>query len=163
MALIYLSLGTNLGNRNKNLKQAITLLAPEIIIGAISPVYETAPIYVENQPKFLNIACEATTKLGSTDLLKKIKAIEKEIEPTPHTHNQPRIIDIDLLFYDNLVITTPELTIPHPRIAERAFVLVPLADIAPELIHPSLGVSILALRDRLGDASIGVAKAREAL
>jgi 2-amino-4-hydroxy-6-hydroxymethyldihydropteridine diphosphokinase len=161
MASIYLSLGSNLGNRAENLKQAIALLAPEITAGAVSALYETAPMYVEDQPKFLNIVCQATTRLGPTGLLKKIKAIEKEIEPTPHAHNQPRIIDVDLLFYDDAIITTPELTIPHPRITERAFVLVPLADIAPELIHPSLGISILVLKDGLGDASADVAKVRE--
>jgi 2-amino-4-hydroxy-6-hydroxymethyldihydropteridine diphosphokinase len=113
-------------------------------------------MYVTAQPKFLNMACKATTALSPLEVLRKAKAIEKEMEPAPHVHNEPRVIDIDILFYGDATIATPELTIPHPRIAERAFVLVPLADVAPELVHPSLGATILELKNRLGDTSNGV-------
>lgn len=151
MALIYLSLGSNIGDRAANLRRAISMMAPEIVVETLSPVYETEPMYVITQPKFFNMACRASTGLSPLELLHKTKAIEKELETKPHIHNQPRVIDIDILFYDDAAIATTELTIPHPRIAERAFVLVPLADIAPEFAHPNLGATIIELKNRLGD------------
>ncbi len=123
------------------------MLAPEIVVKKVSSVYETAPMYVIEQSKFLNEVCEAMTALSASDVLKKIKLVEKEMGE--HKHNEPRVIDLDLLFYGSETIDTPELKIPHPRIAERAFVLMPMSDIAPNFTHPVLGSTIVELRDDL--------------
>ncbi len=147
MRTIYLGLGSNLGDRDANLKKALAALAPEISVTKASKTYETEPMYVTDQPRFLNMVCEATTELSATDVFKKIQAIEKEMGE--HAHNQPRVIDIDMLFYGNDIVDTPELTVPHPKIAERRFVLEPMADIAPYFVHPVLHVTIRELRDRL--------------
>ena len=151
MTTIYLALGSNLGDREEYLRQARAKLAPEIIVGKISPVYEAEPMYNTVQPTFLNAVCEAATALSSEEVLAKIQGIEREMGE--HVHNQPRIIDIDLLFYGSLTAVFPRLTVPHPKIAERAFVLAPMADIAPDFVHPVLGVTIAELLAQLGDFS----------
>jgi 2-amino-4-hydroxy-6-hydroxymethyldihydropteridine diphosphokinase len=140
---IYLGLGSNLEDKEANLRYATEMLAPEIKVTKTSKVYETEPMYIEDQPKFLNMVVAATTELLAKEVFEKIKSIEKEMGE--HEHNEPRIIDIDLLFYGSEIINTPELTVPHPKIAERQFVLEPMADIAPEFIHPVLNVTIAEL------------------
>lgn len=144
---IYLGLGSNLGDREKNLLHALAALAPEIMVNKKSMLYHTAPMYVEEQPEFLNMVCEATTELSAEDVLKKIRSIEKEMGE--HAHNQPRVIDVDVLFYGREQIRTPELTIPHPGIAERPFVLNPMNEIAPDFVHPVSGATIAELYQRL--------------
>lgn len=134
---IYLGLGSNLGDRMGNLTSAVQHLSRKIAIKKLSSVYETAPMYVKDQPLFLNAVLSATTVLDPPELLHFIKSVEAKLGRQPSYRNAPRLIDIDILFYSNQVIVTPELTIPHPRIAERAFVLVPLVEIAPELVHPA--------------------------
>jgi 2-amino-4-hydroxy-6-hydroxymethyldihydropteridine diphosphokinase len=147
---VYLALGTNLGNRASNLRNALAALPPAFNIILISPVYETAPMYVEAQPKFLNLACSATTSLLPHDALHALKLVEKSLGREPTIRFGPRLIDLDILFYEDLCLNTPELVIPHPSLHERAFVLAPLADIAPKVVHPKLGITIAQLRDNLG-------------
>lgn len=146
---VYLALGSNLGDRVGQLRRALALLDPACRLAAVSPCYESEPAYVRDQPRFLNLVCRAATALAPLALLQLLKRIEAEIGRTPGPRFGPRVVDLDVLFYGDLVLDTPELTIPHPRIAERPFVLVPLGDIAPELRHPTLGLSIAELRDRL--------------
>src|SRR5215213_5551766 len=133
---VYLALGTNLGNRLANLKQAIAALTPQLDVKATSQVYETPPWGFEDQPKFLNQVIKAKTYLNPEPLLKHLKRLEVALGRKESFTNGPRLIDIDILFYDDLVLENPSLVIPHPRLHERGFVLLPLMDIAPDLIHP---------------------------
>ncbi|HVM71285.1 MAG TPA: 2-amino-4-hydroxy-6-hydroxymethyldihydropteridine diphosphokinase [Anaerolineales bacterium] len=142
---VMLALGTNLGDRPGNLRSAIAALPPAVTVQEQSFVYETLPWGVIDQPKFLNMVIRGETRLQPQELLKTLKALEISLGRTPSIHYGPRKIDIDILFYDALILDTPELTLPHPHLHERAFVLVPLADLAPEQIHPVLGRSIRAL------------------
>lgn len=146
MATAYLCLGSNLGEREKNLTQALSLLSQEINLEKVSPVYETKPVGYKEQPLFLNLACQIITDLNPRELLRLAKTIERKMGRAPGRQiNSPRLIDIDILFYDNRIIETQDLTIPHPRLPQRAFVLIPLADIAPKLVHPVLGKNIAEL------------------
>ena len=132
----YLGLGSNLGDRMGSLASAIERLSQNVTIGEKSSVYETEPVGYKEQPLFLNMVVSVVTELGPFELLHLIKQIEREFGRKPSFRNAPRPIDIDILFYGDIVLQTDELTIPHLGIAERAFVLVPLAEIAPALIHP---------------------------
>lgn len=138
MPTTLLSLGTNLGDREANLRDAISALAPAVRVTRESRVYETAPWGFTDQPSFLNMVVEGETDLPPLELLKFLKTLETELGRTPTFRYGPRLIDLDILFYDDLIFQTPELTIPHPKLHERAFVLVPLADVAPEWVHPVL-------------------------
>jgi 2-amino-4-hydroxy-6-hydroxymethyldihydropteridine diphosphokinase len=152
-ANVYLALGTNLGDRMANLRAAVTALPPLVRILTCSPVYETEPWGFTNQPAFLNQALAGETDLSPADLLVHLKRLETTLGRKTTFHYGPRLIDIDVLFYDDLILETPTLILPHPRLQERAFVLVPLADIAPNLLHPLLGKSVhelLAGVDRKG-------------
>lgn len=142
MHTIHLALGTNLGNRTGNLRAAIQSLPPTVIVRQASPVYETPPWGMTDQPAFLNMVLQGETHLSPLELLAYLKNLETELGRTPAVRWGPRLIDMDILFYDNLVLRVPGLTIPHPHLQERAFVLVPLMDIAPDLVHPVLGKSI---------------------
>ena len=138
MATLYLSLGTNLGDRQSNLDTAIALIGQRIgTVSAKSGVMETEPWGFESSNLFLNMAVKVTTELKPLDVLKAAKEIEREMGRTTKSDTdgyQDRIIDIDILLYDDLVMSTPELTIPHPLMRKRRFVMEPLAEIAPELI-----------------------------
>lgn len=133
---IYLALGSNLGDRMGNLASAVERLSQKMTIKKLSSVYETEPVYYEEQPLYLNAVLSAVTELEPFDLLRFVKSIESDLGRQPSFRNAPRLIDIDIVFYSDRVVQTAELIIPHPRIAERAFVLAPLAEIAPELVHP---------------------------
>ena len=155
---IYLSLGTNLGDRLANLRNTLAALPPEVIVLGESKIYETPAWGFEDQPAFLNMAIKGKTELQPEPLLKHLKKLEARLGREPSFHWGPRLIDIDLLFYDEVVLDTPQLVIPHPRLYERAFVLVPLADIAPDLVHPILGKTICQLLEVMNKSGItGVA------
>ncbi|MGA7194973.1 MAG: 2-amino-4-hydroxy-6-hydroxymethyldihydropteridine diphosphokinase [Anaerolineales bacterium] len=143
--IIYLALGTNLGDRSANLRAAIKALSPEIKVIAESKVYETPPWGYENQPAFLNMAVKCETALEPESLLKRLKQLEVQLGREQSFRWGPRLIDIDILFYDDLILESESLTIPHPSLHERAFVLVPLAEIAPNFVHPVLKKSIKEL------------------
>jgi 2-amino-4-hydroxy-6-hydroxymethyldihydropteridine diphosphokinase len=149
MATVYLALGSNLGDREKNLQEARERIAAFVDITRVSSIYETEPVGVKEQPWFLNQVLAGTTVFSPVDLLRRVKKIETEMGRTEGIRFGPRPIDIDILFYDRLIELSPILTIPHPRLHERAFVLIPLAEIAPELIHPRLRVPIRTLLERL--------------
>lgn len=146
---VYLALGANLGDREKNLRDALRQIAPFVEIERVSSIYETEPWGVHDQPWFLNLVCAGTTALSPVDLLRRAKKIENEMGRAEGIRFGPRPIDIDILFYDRVIELSPALTIPHPRLHERAFVLVPLAEIAPTFVHPRLRITIRALLERL--------------
>lgn len=134
--IAYLGLGSNLGHREENIARALELLGRRVGIERISSIYETEPVGYREQPWFLNAVCRVSTMLEPFDLLRLVKEVEGELGRIPSFTNGPRIIDIDILLYGDEVLQANDLTIPHPRLAERPFVLVPLAEIAPELVHP---------------------------
>jgi len=139
---VYLSLGSNVGDRKANLEKALQLLSQWLDVEQVSSLYQTEPVGYTEQPPFLNAICRVETDLGPLQLLSLIKGIEASLGRVPSFPNAPRPIDVDILFYGDLVIETPELTIPHPGIEERAFVLIPLLEIAPNLLHPVRGDTI---------------------
>jgi 2-amino-4-hydroxy-6-hydroxymethyldihydropteridine diphosphokinase len=134
--IVYLALGTNLGDRPANLKQAIASLTPQLEVKTKSQVYETPPWGFVDQPKFLNQVIKANTYLDPEPLLKHLKRLEVALGRKESFPNGPRLIDMDILFYDDLVVDKPSIVIPHPRLHERGFVLLPLLEIAPNLVHP---------------------------
>lgn len=142
MNKIYLALGTNLGDRLANLRDAIDALAPDVTVLRESTIYETPPWGYTDQPAFLNMVVEAKTSLGPRALLDYLKQREEELGRVKNFRYGPRHIDLDILFYDDLVFEDERLQIPHPRLHERAFVLVPLNDLAPDLVHPLLGKDV---------------------
>ena len=133
---VYLALGSNLDDRLANLKQAVASLSPQMEVKARSHIYETPPWGYTDQPKFLNQVVKAKTYLAPEPLLKHLKRLEIALGRKTSFPNGPRLIDMDILFYDDVVLETPLLTLPHPRLHERGFVLLPLMDIAPNLLHP---------------------------
>jgi len=154
MHLIFLALGSNIGEREVNLQAAIHALEPEVHPIACSPVYETPPWGYLDQPKFLNQVIKAETKLSPSKLLDYIKEIEQQQGRQETFRNGPRMIDLDIIFYDQEVIDSPPLTIPHPRLENRAFVLLPLAQLAPQYLHPKLGVTVLDLLAKVDNQGI---------
>jgi 2-amino-4-hydroxy-6-hydroxymethyldihydropteridine diphosphokinase len=145
MATVYLSLGSNLGNRARNLYGALRRLGAKIGLAEISSLYETEPVGLAEQPWFLNLVCSAETVLSPRELLAITKGIEQEMGRERGVRFGPRLIDIDLLLYDDLILQSEDLDIPHPRLHERHFVLIPLNELAPDLIHPILGGTVTDL------------------
>ena len=146
---VYLGLGSNLGDRQANIREAVRLLGAHAERITVSSMYETAPQGFRHQPPFVNAACRAWTALGPFQLMAKVTEIEKAVGRKPSFVNGPRTLDIDILFHGQSTLDRPELTIPHPRLAERGFVLVPLDEIAPDLVHPTLCETVHALLEGL--------------
>ncbi len=158
--IVYLAFGSNLGNRLANLRQALRFLSPAVKVEACSAVYETPPWGILDQPAFYNQVVRATTELSPHALLTYLKQIEQKMGRIETIRNGPRLIDIDILFYDDLELETPQLGIPHPRMEGRAFVWVPLAEIAPNLIHPKLGKTATQVVGELDCSGIHAVEAR---
>jgi 2-amino-4-hydroxy-6-hydroxymethyldihydropteridine diphosphokinase len=142
----FLGLGSNVGDREANLRDAVDRLAPEEIrVLRRSSLYETAPQELRDQPWFLNAVVEVETSLFPMQLLARIREIERQMGRRRLTPKGPRNIDIDILFYASSVIATAELEVPHPRLAQRRFVLEPLAEIAPDFRHPVTGKTAMEM------------------
>jgi len=141
---IYLGLGSNLGDRQANLDRALEFLSQRLRMGKVSSIYDTEPLGESNQPRFLNLVCQAFTRLEPPALLALAKGIERKLGRVGKS-GAPRTIDIDILLYGDQVVETPELTIPHPKMTERAFVLIPLDEIASDIVHPVAGKTIQEL------------------
>lgn len=139
---VYISLGTNLGNRETNLRLAVEQMAEGIEITASSSIYETPPWGVIDQPAFLNQVAGGITSLSPFKLLSFLKRIEQKMGRMKTFRYGPRLIDLDILLYDDRQVCNPRLTIPHPRMCERAFVLVPLAEITPNALIPGTGLTV---------------------
>jgi 2-amino-4-hydroxy-6-hydroxymethyldihydropteridine diphosphokinase len=155
MATAFLGLGTNLGDRFANLRAAVAALSQVADIEALSRIYETAPLYVTDQPAFLNMSARIFTELAPHILLETLKAIEADLGRTASIRYGPRLIDLDILLYDDVVLDTPDLAIPHPRLTERRFALAPLADVAATFVHPLAACTIAELLDCLpGDDDV---------
>jgi 2-amino-4-hydroxy-6-hydroxymethyldihydropteridine diphosphokinase len=151
---VYLSLGSNLGERAKNLQEAIAALRNAgVQVVRTSSLYETEPVDYLDQPWFLNCAVEAETELAAPELLRALRGIEAQMGSKKLIAKGPRLIDLDILLYGNEVIDTPELQVPHPRMHLRRFVLQPLVEIAPNVQHPVSHLSISDLRARTPDKS----------
>ncbi len=151
---IYLSLGSNLGDRAQNLHNAISFLSPKVQSIRQSSIYETEPWGYADQPPFLNMVVKGETDLEPMDLLNALKEIEVSMGRQETFRFGPRLIDLDILFYDQLILDSPTLTIPHPRIIERAFVLIPLAEIDPDYYHPVLKKTVQELKNAVDASSI---------
>ena len=145
MAEVFLGLGSNLGDKASNIRHAVTLLQPHCESIELSRLYKTAPVGYLDQDWFLNAVARAQTRLTPTELLQVIQRIENELKRQRTIPNGPRTIDIDILFYGELCIDDGPLIVPHPRLHERAFVLVPMAELAPKFRHPVLRQTIAAL------------------
>jgi 2-amino-4-hydroxy-6-hydroxymethyldihydropteridine diphosphokinase len=154
MAVAYIGLGANLGDRLATLRTAVQRLRTFGRVTAVSSLYETEPVGYQEQPRFLNAVVALETALPPADLLRALLGIERDLGRTRSFPNAPRTLDLDLLLVEDVILDTLELTLPHPRLPERAFVLVPLAEIAPELVHPGSSQTsrelLRALPDRGG-------------
>lgn len=155
---VYLGLGSNLGNRKSRLEEAIEQISKFATVKKTSSIYETEPWGLKDQPKFLNQVIFVESILGPNELLSRLKKIEQQMGRKKSVHFGPRLIDLDILFYDDLIMKTDDLTIPHPYLTERAFVLVPLAEIAPTLVHPQKHKTIKALMKEVDPSSVSIRK-----
>ena len=148
----FLGLGTNMGDRKKNLAQALTILndRPDLTVLRTSSIYETEPWGLANQPKFLNMVAEIATSISPDELLERVKKVEQDMGRKAGPRFGPRIIDIDILLLEDQVVDEPNLNVPHVSLHERAFILVPLSELAPDLVHPVFGVTVATLAAKVG-------------
>jgi 2-amino-4-hydroxy-6-hydroxymethyldihydropteridine diphosphokinase len=155
MMRAYLSLGSNLGNSARVLRKALKLLpAAGIRVRGVSSLYKTEPVEFLDQPWFVNCAAEVETALSPRALLREIKSMERTLGRRRGKPKGPRLIDIDILLYENVVVRSPRLAVPHPRLSERRFVLVPLREIAPGATHPVSGKTVSEMLRETTDKSI---------
>jgi len=153
-AIVYLSLGTNVGDREQNLRAAIAALAgARVRVLRVSSFYETEPVDLREQPWFLNCVVEGETRIPAADLLRALRGIESQMGSKKIIAKGPRLIDIDILLYGDETIATSELQVPHPRMLQRRFVLAPLAEIAPNLRHPSWAGTVAEFLAKTSDQS----------
>jgi len=150
-AEVLIALGTNLGDRGDNLQRAITGLGAFVAVDAVSRIYNTEPVGIRDQPDFWNMVVRGRTRLEPLPLLHALKQIEADLGRTEAPRNAPRIIDLDLLAWNARVLSSSALTLPHPRLHERSFVLYPLRDVAPEFHHPVSGASVEEMVARLSE------------
>jgi 2-amino-4-hydroxy-6-hydroxymethyldihydropteridine diphosphokinase len=153
---VFFSLGSNLGDREAAIREAFRMLGGVCDNLRLSPVYETEPVDVTAQPRFLNAAAEGATRLEPRDLLDAIHGIERSLgrDRSAEVRRGPRTIDIDLLLYGERLSDDPHLSLPHPRLASRAFVLVPLLELEPDLADPRTGEPYAAALARVGRAGV---------
>ena len=152
----YIGLGSNLGNSLANLGTAIALMRRFAVEVQPSPVYRTSPQGFRNQPTFYNSVCRISTRLTPFQLMGQLLGIEAAVGRHRTFRNAPRILDLDILLYNRLVLESPPLVLPHPRMAERLFVLRPLADIAPHITHPVSGLTVSEMLRALGGQDEGM-------
>ncbi len=151
MKTIFLGLGSNVGDKEKNIKHAVNLLSEKINNVKLAKIYKSKPYGFKNQDYFLNTALMGLTDLSPDELFDFVKKVENKVGRKKRFHWGPREIDIDILFYEDLIYETDFLVIPHPRIQERDFVLKPLCDLNPDLIHPVLKKTVKELLDELDE------------
>jgi 2-amino-4-hydroxy-6-hydroxymethyldihydropteridine diphosphokinase len=161
MSTVYIALGSNLGNRQANMAMALRMLPPLARVEAVSPLYESPPQPPAPPPPYLNGAARIVTGLGPEPLLRHLKQIEHLIGRRSRERWAPRPIDLDIALYADLVLETADLIIPHPRLAERAFVLKPLLDIEPELLDPKTGDRLQVVLDQVSMNSVSLAAAED--
>jgi len=149
MIPVLLGLGANMGDRAATLRAAVSGLGRFLNVIRVSPVYETAPMYVMDQGRFLNMVVVVETALTPERLLEAVKDLERRLGRTPSRRYGPRQIDIDIIFYGDQRVDEPDLVIPHPRLPERAFVLAPAADIVPDWLHPESGRTVSEMLEAL--------------
>ncbi|MFQ5329320.1 MAG: 2-amino-4-hydroxy-6-hydroxymethyldihydropteridine diphosphokinase [Thermodesulfobacteriota bacterium] len=155
MTTIFIGIGSNMGDRVNNCRRAIELIGEQMVLRRVSSFYETKPWGYAKQEDFINCVVEAATSLGVGELLALLQKIERDVgrDGVAAMRWGPRIIDLDILFYGDTVVEEEGLNIPHPHLHERAFVLAPLAEIAPDLIHPRLKVTTLEMLAEVVDKS----------
>lgn len=151
MFIVFIGLGSNVGNRTQNCLNALELISNFTVIKAVSSFYETHPVGKEDQPSFINAVAKVSTLLSPLNLLNSLKLVERQMGREKKEKWGPRLIDLDILFYEDFVLDYQELTLPHPELHTRRFVLEPLCEIEPWLEHPILGNTVEALLGKLKD------------
>ncbi|MDP9380849.1 MAG: GTP cyclohydrolase MptA [Chloroflexota bacterium] len=151
---VYIGIGSNLGDKQANITEALQQLRSQVSIRRVASLYDTDPVGYTEQPRFLNTVIEGETELEPHELLTLLKGIERRLGRQQDFRNAPRPIDMDILFHGDALLDAPELTIPHPQLHERAFVLEPLAELAPNLCHPRLGMTVSELLARVDTSGV---------